>query len=83
MEKILVLGNSSQINDIEFDKLQSDITTLGVNRIWYKHMPDILGFTDISIFKELEQQNINIEKAFNQIWVAKNRRPLHVVSCVF
>lgn len=51
--KVLVLGNSPQINEIDFKKLDPNIITLGVNRIWLKHIPNYFFFQDYEIFKEL------------------------------
>lgn len=54
-QKVLVLGNGPQISDIEFDRIPSDIITLGVNRIWIKYYPDFLFFHDLNILNELNQ----------------------------
>lgn len=53
--KVLVLGNDPQINDIEFDRLGSNIITLGVNRIWLKHIPTYYFFNDPEIIDELSE----------------------------
>lgn len=53
--KILVLGNDPQINQIEFEKLHSNVITLGVNRIWLKHIPNYFFFNDYDIIDELER----------------------------
>jgi hypothetical protein len=53
MNKVLVLGNDPQINSIEFEKLPSNIITLGVNRIWLKHLPKYFFFHDYDIVEEL------------------------------
>jgi hypothetical protein len=53
--KILVLGNDPQINEIDFSRLGSDIVTIGVNRIWLKHIPNYFFFNDREILKELEK----------------------------
>jgi hypothetical protein len=47
--KVLVLGNDPQINDIEFDRLDKNIITLGINRIWLKYIPDYFFFNDYEI----------------------------------
>ena len=60
--KVLILGNSNQINDINFNKLDGKITTIGVNRIWYKYSPNYLVFSDTEIYKELKEQ-----KAFDKL----------------
>ena len=55
---ILILGNSSDINDFNFDLLKnkrSNLIVAGVNRIWLKYIPDFLYFSDHIILKELEQ----------------------------
>jgi hypothetical protein len=51
--KVLVLGNDPQINDIEFDRLDKNIITLGINRIWLKYIPDYFFFNDYEIAQEL------------------------------
>jgi hypothetical protein len=51
--KILVLGNDPQINSIEFNRLDPGIITLGVNRIWLKHIPNFFFFNDCEIIDEL------------------------------
>lgn len=51
--KVLVLGNSTQINRIDFDKLDPSIITIGVNRIWLKYFPTYLYFNDYPIVSEL------------------------------
>lgn len=53
--KVLVLGNDPQINDIDFSRLSPDIVTLGVNRIWLKHIPNYFFFNDREILMELEK----------------------------
>jgi hypothetical protein len=58
---ILILGNGPQINSINFDKLDPNIITLGVNRIWLKHYPNYFFFHDLDILKELD--NSQIDKA--------------------
>lgn len=51
----LVLGNDNFINQIDFEKIKNlkNITTVGVNRIWHKFLPDILFFIDVEIITEL------------------------------
>jgi hypothetical protein len=51
---VLVLGNDPFINDINFDKLNPSIITLGVNRIWLKYIPNYFFFNDMPIATELE-----------------------------
>lgn len=53
---ILVLGNDPQINEIKFDKLRPDTITLGINRIWLKHIPNYFFFNDYDIIQELNSQ---------------------------
>lgn len=62
MKKVLVLGNSNHLNSINFNKLDKNITTIGVNRIWYKFIPDYFVFSDMEIYKELINQ-----KAFEKL----------------
>jgi len=51
--RILVLGNDPQINEIAFSRLDPEIKTLGVNRIWLKHIPNYFFFNDREILREL------------------------------
>ena len=60
LNKILVLGNSPHINEIEFDKLDPSIKTIGVNRIWLKHYPSYFFFNDNPILEELNNPENNI-----------------------
>lgn len=53
--KILVLGNGPQINDIDFSRLDPTITTIGVNRIWLRYIPDYFYFHDYPILRELNE----------------------------
>jgi hypothetical protein len=52
---VLVLGNDPFINTINFDKLDPRVITLGVNRIWLKHIPDYFFFNDTPIITELNK----------------------------
>lgn len=61
-KKILVLGNGPQINDIDFSRINPNITTFGVNRIWLKHYPDYFFFHDKDILIELENNKIHKSK---------------------
>jgi hypothetical protein len=54
--KVLVLGNDPNINSIDFSKLDPSVITLGVNRIWLKHIPTYFFFNDIQIATELQAQ---------------------------
>jgi len=53
--RVLVLGNGPQINDIDFSRLDPTITTIGVNRIWLRHIPDYFYFHDYPILRELNK----------------------------
>lgn len=52
--RVLVLGNDPQINEIDFSALDPKVITLGVNRIWLKHIPKYFFFNDYDIIKELQ-----------------------------
>ena len=52
--RVLVLGNDPQINQIAFDKLALDVITIGVNRIWLKHIPNYFFFNDYDIVEDLD-----------------------------
>jgi hypothetical protein len=73
--KVLVLGNDPQINTIDFDRLKPEVITLGVNRIWLKHIPDYLFFNDIQILTEIERhpeimaQLQSNTKCFSSDWI--------------
>lgn len=54
-KRILVLGNGVCINNIDFSRLQPDIETFGVNRIWLKHIPTYYFFHDADIVHELDE----------------------------
>jgi len=77
--KILVLGNSPHINQIDFTRLPSNVITLGTNRIWLKHAPNYFFFNDYEIIKELNlhpeklaqlRQNSNI---FSSDWLRRTK----------
>jgi hypothetical protein len=51
--KVLVLGNDPFINHIDFSKIDPAVITLGVNRIWLKHIPNYFFFNDGPIVTEL------------------------------
>jgi hypothetical protein len=78
--RILVLGNDPQINDIEFDRLAPDVITLGVNRIWLKHIPTYYFFNDYDILQELcqhQERLLSIQsnsKCFSSDWLAQQAR---------
>jgi hypothetical protein len=73
--KVLVLGNDPQINTIDFDRLKPEVITLGVNRIWLKHIPNYLFFNDIQILTEIERhpeimaQLQSNTKCFSSDWI--------------
>ena len=54
--RVLVLGNGPQINEIDFERLDPSITTIGVNRIWVKHIPNYYFFHDYPILTELDRE---------------------------
>ena len=81
--KVLVLGNDPQINQIDFSRLQKNVITLGVNRIWLKHIPNYFFFNDYDIVEELESSPEKLaqlqtsSKIFSSDWIrteAKKRR---------
>jgi hypothetical protein len=83
LSKVLVLGNSPQINRIDFDRLKPGIVTLGVNRIWLKHIPDYFFFHDVQILTELERnpeavaQLMSQSKCFSSDWLKHGiKRPI-------
>ena len=77
-KKILVLGNGISINDIDFSRLDPNIQTFGVNRIWLKHLPTYYFFHDIHILRELESNHILRSKlisnsiCYSSDWINKN-----------
>ncbi|CAB4159534.1 hypothetical protein UFOVP699_270 [uncultured Caudovirales phage] len=77
--KVLVLGNSPQINQINFEKLDPTIITLGVNRIWLKHIPNYFFFHDLIISNELGRypEILNTLRESSTIissdWITKNK----------
>jgi hypothetical protein len=78
--KVLVLGNDPQINQINFSKLNKSVITLGVNRIWLKHIPNYFFAHDIEIFNELkkipekEAHLQSTSNCFTSDWLFKNNR---------
>ena len=56
--RVLILGNGPDINNIDFDRLKGNIKTAGVNRIWLKHFPDYYFYHDSEIAKEIEKDII-------------------------
>jgi len=84
LNKILVLGNSPDINDIEFDKLDPRIKTIGVNRIWLKHYPDYFFFNDWDIVEELNMSENEISRikltqkslCYSSTWLRRSAKSL-------
>jgi hypothetical protein len=80
LKKILVLGNSPHINEIEFDRLDPRIKTIGVNRIWLKHLPDYFFFNDNDIVEELNRPENEISRikltqrslCYSSMWIRKS-----------
>ena len=80
--RVLILGNGPQINDIDFSSLDSDVITIGVNRIWLKHYPDFFFFHDYAILHELNQDENRISKikltqsshCYSSEWIKKTVR---------
>lgn len=77
--KVLVLGNSPQINSIAFDRIKPEVVTLGINRIWQKHIPKYFFFHDLIISNELSAHPETLSKLvqnstiFSSEWIRKNR----------
>jgi len=80
--KVLILGNDPQINDIDFDRLDPSIITLGVNRIWLKYIPNYFFFHDWDIVHELNQNPETLAKLrenstiFSSDWYRFNKKPI-------
>lgn len=76
--KVLVLGNDPQINQIDFSKLNKSIITLGVNRIWLKHIPNYFFSHDTGILRELDthiEKKIQLKSnsiCFTSDWLSHN-----------
>jgi hypothetical protein len=74
---VLVLGNDPTINQIDFSRLSPNIITLGVNRIWLKHIPNYFFFNDIPIAMEINKQPEILNKlktesfCFSSDWLVK------------
>ena len=64
--RVLVLGNDPQINQIDFSRLSPDIITLGVNRIWLKHIPNYFFFNDLPIVTELEKNRLVLSEIISK-----------------
>ena len=79
-KKILVLGNSPQINRIDFSRLDPSVETLGVNRIFLAHIPTYFFFHDIEIARELEVQPQYLDplkeksKIFSSEWLTREKK---------
>lgn len=78
--KILVLGNDPQINQIDFSRLDPSVITLGVNRIWLKHIPNFFFFNDFEILKELETKPevvkalVSKSQCFSSDWLNNSKK---------
>jgi len=78
--KVLVLGNDPQINNIDFIRLQPNVVTLGVNRIWLKHIPNYFFFNDHVILDELMLEPEKLEQLkekstiFSSDWMTRGLR---------
>lgn len=73
---VLVLGNDPFINHIDFFKLNPSIITLGVNRIWLKHIPNYFFFNDLPISNELKNYPDIVDRlkkesfSFSSDWIS-------------
>lgn len=80
--RVLVLGNDPQINQIDFSRLDRKVITLGVNRIWLKHIPNYFFFNDSEILRELEKEHdvvkalVSKSQCFSSDWIkaSKNKK---------
>lgn len=52
--KVLLIGNDPNINNIDFSKIDPDVIKVGTNRAWLKVIPNYLFFHDPKIFLELD-----------------------------
>lgn len=83
--RVLVLGNDPQINQIDFSKLDRKLITLGVNRIWLKHIPNYFFFNDVEILKELEREPdaikalVSKSQCFSSDWITFPRHKRTIV----
>lgn len=81
--KVLVLGNDPQINEIDFNLLSPNVITIGVNRIWLKHIPNYFFFNDEVILNELYEKPEVLEKlistsiCFSSDWLIKLKKSKH------
>jgi hypothetical protein len=80
--RVLLLGNSPQINEIQFDRIADDVITLGLNRIWLKYIPKYFFFHDLIISNELSRHPETLAKLiqnstiFSSQWIRKNKNNL-------
>lgn len=44
---ILILGNGADINELDFNKIDDEFITAGVNRIYFKYMPEYYFIYDL------------------------------------
>jgi len=78
--KVLILGNSQHIDAINFGKIADDVTVIGVNRIWYKYIPEYLFFSDIIIYNDMISKGVNFDEKFKNTtiftseWIYKHSR---------
>lgn len=52
--KVLLIGNDPNVNNIDFSKIDPDVIKVGTNRAWLKVIPNYLFFHDPKIFLELD-----------------------------
>ncbi len=52
--KVLLIGNDPNVNNIDFSKINPDVIKVGTNRAWLKVIPNYLFFHDPKIFLELD-----------------------------
>ena len=80
--KVLVLGNDPQINLIDFNRLDTNIITIGINRIWLKYYPNYLFFNDYDIIKELKNNpehlaNVRSKSTiFSSDWLFRSKKDI-------
>ena len=72
--KILILGNGADINNIDFDRIDGSFIVAGVNRIYKKHIPDYYFIYDlIDIMPE-------IPNGITKIHTVKNKYEQYINS---
>lgn len=86
--KVLVLGNDPQINQIQFEKLDPSIITFGVNRIWLKHIPNYFFFHDKHVLNELQKSPEYLaklqmqSKCFTSDWLRAHHRSVNLPTFI-